>query len=531
MRAFLTLACSLALLPLAQATRILLIPVDDRPAVSQYASMIGEIANCTVTTPPAELLGRFKTPGNPDLLLAWLAKQDLASYSAVIVNTDMVAYGGLIASRTDRSSYNLASARLRALWKVRKSAHHVPFYAFSTLTRIAPTAVVENRAWRNDLYYWAINSERARLYGDPEAKRKAEVHASRVPAEELARYRQVRERNVAIQIDLVKMAYHGAFNQVVFGQDDAAEVGPHIREIASLRKEIDRLRVAPRTQFCMGIDQVSNCLVSRALCDVAKWAPTIALVTADSDGLDQVAPYESRPVRESLADQIATSGARVVANSAQSDYTLFLNTPSPDLPEFQRFVSQLDAKLQERAPVALADINLGWSGTADRNLFEAITAKRTATNLISYAGWNTAGNTMGTTIPAANAYLVALKLDVDPYHREIAARTFVLHRLVNDYFYNRYVRPEAYKLIEGLQNGSREEITTLAGVDKVEAYVRADMTKRLQELFLEQMVAQPFQIQGVHYHPVGLKNIQVRLPWPRAYEVELTFELDVRRAG
>lgn len=513
------------------AHRILLIPVDDRPAVSHFAGMIGDIAGYDVITPPKEILGKFKQPGSPTAILAWLAKQDLGSFDAVIASADMVAYGGLIASRTDRSSESLAKSRLRELWKIRKGSHETPFYVFSTLTRIAPTAVAENRTWRQDLYYWATYREQYRLYNDPEAKRKMDVYASRVPQLERERYDAVRARNVAIQTELIKMTYHGAFNQLTFGQDDAAPVGPHTREIASLNKEIDRLKLRGQTQFCMGIDQISNCLVSRAICDLDHWSPTVAIRTADTKGLDQIAAYESEPIRESLKDQIETSGATVTDNPDKADYVLYLNTPKRDGIQFDAFVKEMSASIDAGKRIAVADTNLGWSGTADPELFDSLTAKRQGPQLVSYAGWNTAGNTMGTTIPAANAYLLALRSKVDGLRRETAARKFVLHRLVTDYFYNRYVRPEAYRMIEQMQNGDREEILSAENEAKVEAFVKQDMADRLQKTFNEQMVANPFKADGHTYAVIGLDNIVVELPWPRAYEVHIDFNLVVREVS
>ncbi|ARU41280.1 hypothetical protein CCB80_09085 [Armatimonadetes bacterium Uphvl-Ar1] len=202
--------------------KILLIPVDDRPAVHHFAAMIGDIAGVDVVTPPLPFLGKFKQPGSPPSILDWLSKQNLSEYESVVVSADMIAYGGLIASRTDRSSETLAKSRLRELWRIRKTNFKTPFYVFSTLTRIAPTAVAENRTWRQDLYYWAIAREQAKLYNDPEAKRKTATLATKIPPAELTRYDSIRSRNVNIQIELLKMTFHGAFNHLTLGQDDAA---------------------------------------------------------------------------------------------------------------------------------------------------------------------------------------------------------------------------------------------------------------------------------------------------------------------
>src|SRR5689334_13056928 len=84
---------------LAQASRIILVPLDNRPAAGQFAQMIGDIDGAQVQMPPYQLLGRYTSAGNPDAILAWLNAQDMSDVSSIIVSADMIAYGGLIASR------------------------------------------------------------------------------------------------------------------------------------------------------------------------------------------------------------------------------------------------------------------------------------------------------------------------------------------------------------------------------------------------------------------------------------------------
>ena len=99
----------------AKAERILLIPLDSRPAAGQFAQMIGNMAGAEVRLPPYNLLGRFTQPGNPEEILDWLQQQDFSDVSAVIVSTDMIAYGGLIASRINDVTEAEATVRLNTL--------------------------------------------------------------------------------------------------------------------------------------------------------------------------------------------------------------------------------------------------------------------------------------------------------------------------------------------------------------------------------------------------------------------------------
>jgi len=53
----------------AHAERILLVPLDSRPASGQFPQLIAKIADIDVRMPPYESLGRFTNPGSPDSIL------------------------------------------------------------------------------------------------------------------------------------------------------------------------------------------------------------------------------------------------------------------------------------------------------------------------------------------------------------------------------------------------------------------------------------------------------------------------------
>src|SRR5450432_2387847 len=91
--------------------RVLLVPLDSRPAAGQFATMIGRMDSVDVRLPPYDSLGRFTSPGSPAAVLHWLETQDYHDVDAVIVSADMVAYGGLIASRVDDATESQALYR------------------------------------------------------------------------------------------------------------------------------------------------------------------------------------------------------------------------------------------------------------------------------------------------------------------------------------------------------------------------------------------------------------------------------------
>lgn len=504
--------------------RVVLIPLDDRPATGQFAQMIGDLAGVQVDTPPIDLLGHFLQPGRPEGINDWLEK-NLQNYDAVIVNTDMVAYGGLIASRTDRSTYAQAINRLREFWRIRKEHPGLRVYGFSTITRLSPTATNESKPWRADMARYAELAEKFHESPDPATKASLAHLKKLIPAGEIDRYYAVRDRNHRVQEELLRMTQMGVFDYFVLGQDDATAVGPHVPETKRLKQMVANLGTGRKVLFAEGIDQLGNVLLSRALLDGDGWTPKIRVVYADQAGRQKVAFYESDTVDNSLKDQILGSGADFAKPGETFDYSLYVNTPDPRGYALDAFLQSMKSEVDQGFPVAVADVNLGPGGVADPRVYDALTADGRSSRILAYAGWNTAGNTMGTTIPAANVYMLARKKGTDPLEREVALRAFILHRLVNDFEYHRFVRPEAYAMIDRMPHASREE-TYGSEFQKVDDLVKADLGERLEKRFKEQLLGTKFFAGNQQYEVMGLKDVSIGLPWPRAYEVRVTFKID-----
>lgn len=505
--------------------RILLIPLDDRPASTQFAEMIGAIHDVEIVVPPADALGHFTRAGSPEALIQWLKGQDLVHYDAAVVSTDMVAYGGLIASRTQTTKYAEAIARLRALQKLRREVPKLQFYAFSAIMRIAPTATKATARFRNQLARYAETKAKYRLNAKPETLKALKSLAQTIPAAEIEKYEFARDRNHRVQQELVRMAAAGVFDYLILGQDDAQPIGPHVFETRRLQEMVKNLKCSSKVYFCEGIDQHANVLLSRVLLKREKWSPRVRIVYADDLGRAKIASYESQNVENSLRDQLIASGAVPAADDEDFDYSLYVNTPEPRELQFENFVDNLKSEIDQAFPVAVADINLGKSGTGDPKLFNALCESGRAVRLLAYAGWNTAGNTMGTAIPAANVFLLARRVGVDPVHRELAQRAFLLHRLVNDFEYHRFTRPQAYAMIDANPRASRDE-TYGEDFRSVDDFVREDLSGRLESTFREMFLGRRFFAGSRQYVFTSLENVQVELPWPRAYEVRLNFRLN-----
>nr|HMS56715.1 DUF4127 family protein [Fimbriimonadaceae bacterium] len=410
---------------------------------------------------------------------------------------------------------------------IRRANPKVPFYAFSAVMRLAPTATRATAGWRLNLAKYGEVKERFRQTKEPRYQSALRNLIAKIPPMEIQKYEETRARNHDVQRRLIKMVQSGGLDYVIFGQDDAQPYGPHIPETISLKQLVSSLSIDSRVYFAEGIDQHANVLISRALLKANNWTPRIRIVYSDEAGKNRIADYESKTISQSVRDQILASGARPALANQDFDYSLYLNVPDRAPLPFSVFLDSLGSETDQGFPVAVADIDLAKDGTADPELFSGLWENGRMMKLLAYAGWNTAGNTMGTTIPAANVYLLSRKLGRDPMKREVGLREFLLHRYVNDYAYHKFTRPEAYRLIDSTPTASREETYGTAFAE-VDSFVRADLTRHLERTFAEQFLGKRFFAGTKQYEFQSVSDVKVFLPWPRAYEVRLEFRLSVR---
>lgn len=82
-------------------------PLDSRPACTNFVVALGKIANIKVIVPPSRTLNldNYQQPGNKQALINWLQQQS-SSADYAIISTDMLIHGGLLNFQTSiRLSY------------------------------------------------------------------------------------------------------------------------------------------------------------------------------------------------------------------------------------------------------------------------------------------------------------------------------------------------------------------------------------------------------------------------------------------
>ncbi len=245
--------CALALAvalprPLSAATApapVAFVPLDDRPVTLQLPLLLGHIAGRAVLAPPVALLGHYLTPGDPDGILRWLSSDATRPANALVVSLDMVAYGGLVASRVPGVPTYVAYTRLRQLAQLRADRPGLGIVAFGTIMRLAPTGVPATTP------YWANGDvvDRIAEYASlPSPTRTADERAraahlrALIGPKTLDAYLATRARNRDVDQFALQLAAEGTFDEIVLGQDDAGPAGLHVADVAAVEPDEPALR-------------------------------------------------------------------------------------------------------------------------------------------------------------------------------------------------------------------------------------------------------------------------------------------------
>ncbi len=510
--------------------RIALVPLDDRPVCLQYPQMMARLAHAEVVAPPPHVLGRFTTPGDTAAIAAWLRAQDWRTIDALIVSTDMLAYGGLVASRVRRVEADISLARLGVLREIRKAHPSLAIYGFSVLMRLAPTADGTNEAYRETLARWA------EIAADPRsAAERAEIAAleAAIPPTALADYRGARVRNREVNLAAVQLVSDRVIDFLVVSQDDAKPRGAHVADRAAVTASASDKSLTGHVGVQPGADEVAMLLLSRAVLTARQLMPAVRTTFSSEAARTMIAPFEDRPLHETVAFQLTAAGAAEsrTDDTPALDLFVFASRHEPGVP--QAFANTIVTAVQGGARAVVADVDpKGDVQGASPAFTEPLLAAKVFAELYGYASWNTAGNTLGTAIPHAllawAGATLATRCTSPAFTAMTDARvTFLLHRLVNDYAWQGMLRPV---LNRELRDASRDAAWVRAHEPELSARIRESLAPALATYAGQFSPGYMPPAPGVTDLGVQVdapRNLQVRLPWSRTFEAAITFDVGV----
>jgi hypothetical protein len=485
---------------------IAFVPLDNRPVTEQLPVMLGTIAGVPVRTPPAPLIGRYLEAGQPDAIIAWMNREAAQpGTSAFIVSSDMLAYGGLIASRVPGVTYDDAYFRLMELAHLRAEHPELWIGTFGTVMRLAPTGVPSGTPFFAPYPVWMYLQEYANLHDPPlpsEAARAAHLRVL-IGDATLNAYLATRARNLAIDRLLLKLTANGAIDRLVLGQDDAGPVGLHVDDVRVLQSDLAAANLQERASIEPGADELGMALVAHAIARQAHWTPRIGVQYSTPSGALVQDPLEFAPISTAIGNLIWLCGA--VRDDDNPDITLFVRVPRTTPAEDDAFAAAIGATLHAGSSAAVADLSYLSSYRAQADFAQRLLTSGLAPRIDAYASWNTNANTVGTALSEAVAAGAGRRMGT---YDALAHRTFTFMRFLDDYAYHDDVRPglNAWLDAQGITDH-----TILAPSIAAVAQARNDA--------LLWSYANPILAQlDPGYHIAALS---ITLPWSRTFETRV----------
>jgi hypothetical protein len=426
---------------------IALVPLDDRPVNVYCPAMTAASAGVSLQLPPRDLLGRFFTPGDGAAIARWLGS--VGQVDGFVISVSMLAYGGLIASRTATPTLAGAQANVEAIRTLRRARPDARIEVHDTIQRLALTSTgTPLDAYIQLLVSWAQLYDRVVNLGQEQLRPQLDAARAKIPDEIVDDYLTARARNHQVNRLMIEWVADGTISHLVLSEDDTAPVGLARAERVELEALAAQLGVTDRVEIFPGADEVDALLVARII--AAGTTPTYRVEYAGISGENWTAQLEGIPFAENIRRHVASIGGRVVDDAA--DIVLAVNTPSAVAAsrgaDLDAFVARIGTLLADNTPVIVVDPLI--VNKADHELVSRMEAGLDLAALLSYSGWNTGGNALGLALGHGTARWAYLRASGSgfgvPQLRAPgqAHAEYLLYRFVKDDPWKNVVQTEAY---------------------------------------------------------------------------------------
>lgn len=504
-------------------TKILYIPLDERPCNYRFPAALAKGTDMTLIEPPLELMGLKKKPGDVDLLWGWLLEQ-AANADGAILSLDTLVYGGIIPSRLHHLSLAECEQRLNKLRRLKQINPSLKVFAFSLIMRCPQYSSSDEEPdyygeWGREIFRLGYIRHRKELGAATEEElRELQKIEATLPQEILQDYLDRRRTNLEVNKLALQLVKVKSIDFMIVPQDDSAPYGWTAVDQQQVREQMTKLDLELDVYMYPGADEVGCTLLARMINEFKGRKPLVH-VHYSSVRAPFVTPlYEDRFLFESVKYHIIAAGALPTTSFAEADLVLCVNAPGADMMEansqqnahagyqVQRNVVELVevadyAVHRLKKPCVVADV--AFANGADLGLFKLLRAKKLLFRLAGYAAWNTSSNTLGTCLAQGLIYLV--------YGDTAAHRDFLSLRFVEDAGYCAHVRALV----------SRQYLPALGcnyfAVDGPRGEVAGIVKKELGK-FIEQ---------HIDYDDYRVFIDDCYMPWSRMFEVGLNTRVEI----
>ncbi|MGD9518706.1 MAG: DUF4127 family protein [Armatimonadota bacterium] len=545
--------------------RILYVPADDRPCSVEWPRLLCRLVDWDLAEPPMELLGWFAQAGHPEDIATWALEAARDPLDGVVLSLDMLAYGGLHASRTSGIRTALAQRRLDILARLREALGDIPIYGFASIMGLtAITRSDESARYVDLLREYSIRLDASALREQEAAENPSEDEDTGIPWAVLGEYLAIRRRNRELNQRCLAEVAAGSLSYLVLAQDSSAAEGIHRYEQAELARKAEELGLSDRVALASGGAEMGMLLITRLIHQHMEKVPLVRLVYSYPTGADLIPEDEDRPIKQLVADVVEILGGQITIGN-EGDLTTIVNCSPPEdtasdsdsVAQRARVMSELLARGEERAAGrGLAVIDLTVRQGVDEALMQALfTRDGDLPHLLAFSAWDRASASLGTGLAHAALRLISLQdkgafdlaqlvADMSPMRylalldaligSEKAHVTLIFSRLVEDWLYQSRVRPMVENHLVWLIRRSVVDMRQIH--EHAEQMVRDLLTASAADLWIERFLGRTSVNIGTEPHRSALvlaelEETRLRLPWRRLAEVAVGVDFGVELAA
>jgi len=504
---------------------ILFLPLDERFTTRFLFLNLASLSKFNIVTPDIEFISQWKTSANLTYIDEWI-ENNLGKTDIILFSAEMYLYGGLIRSRISDDSTDAILQRLEKLVQYKTRYPNLRIYVSSVVMRIPAYSLnfEEPDYWGTyglNLYQYSFYQDRFNQLHNISDLVQAQKWLNTVPKDIVNNFLWRRARNHNVSVEMLNYQHNSSvFEQLYITLDDNAEYGFNIRESQELKDLVSQYKLDNSVHIYPGADEVGLTMLSKVSLDsFAPSTPSRFLVIYRNTSTQNLIPnYEGQPMNLTILEQIKGAGGILANGSRPDDYDILLlvnnfdtvpQTEAPNQPpvntrsfgEFDVFIPYIQGAVQNNKIVGFADNR--YSNGGDQLLYHwicKIAAPGAAGSLISlgqltYAGWNTDGNKLGTVI--SNSVILSL------FQSSQKNEWFQLYRFLEDIDYQSDVRQQLTAYVGQV---STDSINNLA-IDLAfyERFVWKLLNTRLTNLVEEFQL--PYKLSSIYF------------PWKRSFEI------------
>lgn len=494
---------------LTKPATILYIPLDNRPVNYDYVQILADMTPHRLLLPPRELLNTGERETEPDKIWAW-AFEHARFADALVLSLDTLLYGGLVPSRTHQIPPAVLRERLAKL----RTLSRKPIFAFGTIMRSAVTADSFGQPDYFPRYGHKLNrlsilaGRIAQNAATPPEQEDYNRLLNQIPQVVLQDYLNRRAINTQLLRQALTLTAGGVIDYLVIGRDDTSPYSFSKNEFFQLRQTILQLnRQNHRADSYPGADEIGALLFARAVHTLDRRTLSIHVAYNSPAAPARTPRYEDIPLSESIPLKLHTLNAQPAGLPA-ADLVLLVHTREDQgaeafaqadtpTPAAEATAAQLESLLAAAKPTALADI--AFINGADGYLMRTLAENNRLTPLAAYAGWNTAGNSIGTALAQGSLFAAY------PQKKYRTAQARALYsRILEDWAYQTVIRPN---------------LQAKFGIPNAAALIPREQTPEISQTAKREL--------NNILKKYSLENIMVKavtFPWSRLFDIHFEIE-------